>query len=244
MNSTFFPTKTQYFHQFHHHLTQWLRHHGLSTSLHQHSEPFLQQQWKHHIDHIHHIPRFTSRNVTQLQQFLTDKLVLHHADHELQNLRLSCPQHYFHGCLTTWNTPQLFLPTTSPPYSSTTSHHAHPIFPHQHSTSLSMGLPQAFLYTPHGVVFLKQKKSWRKGRTVISHFRSIAGTLLRATSKALDIMLLHLLPQHPGQLSIPKLWQHPHTHTHTFTKHQQTVTSPPSMMTSSASSTAYRTTTG
>ena len=50
-------------------------------------------------------------------------------------------------------------------------------------------------------------------RPVISYFRSIAGTLLRATPKALDIMLLHLLPQHPGQLFIPKLWQRLHTHT-------------------------------
>ena len=210
MNSTFFPTKTQYFQHFEQQLTYWLRHHGLPTALHQHSLPFLHQQWKQHIDNILYTPRFTSRNVTQLQQFLTDKLVLHHADHELQNLRLFCPQHYFHGCLTTWNTPQLFLPLPD-----LTAQQLHQFLTQSFPASIRKAYPWGFrtkFYTPHGVVFLKQKKSWRKGRTVISYFRSIAGTLLRATSKALDIMLLHLLPQHPGQLSIPNLWQHLHNH--------------------------------
>ena len=196
MNSTFFPTDFQLFQQ---HFTQWLRHHGLPTSLHQHSLPFLQQQWPQHIDNIRRTPRFTSRNVTQLQQFLTDKLVLHHAD-----------QHYFHGCLTTWNTPQLFLPLPN-----LTEQQLHQQLTLSFPANIRRAHPWGFrkhFYTPHGVVFLKQKKSWRKGRTVISYFRFIAGTLLRATSKALDIMLLHLLPQHPGQLSIPNLWQHLHNH--------------------------------
>ena len=143
MNSTFFPTKTQYFQQFHNHLVQWLHHHGLPTSLHHHCGPFLQQQWKQHIDNLHHTPRFTSRNVTQLQQFLTDKLVLHHADHELQNLRLFCPQHYFHSCLTTWNTPQLFLPL--PQFTDQQLHTLLTQCPH--STSIPMGIPETFVHS-------------------------------------------------------------------------------------------------
>ena len=139
--------------------------------------------------------------------------MLHHADHELENLRIFCPQHYFHGCLTTWNTPQLFLPLPD-----LTDQQLHQQLTQSFPANIRRAYPRGFrkhFYTPHGVVFLKQKKSWRKGRTVISYFRSIAGTLLRATSKALDIMLLHLLPQHPGQLSIPNLWQHLHNHLQT-----------------------------
>ena len=98
-----------------------------------------------------------------------------------------------------------------------------------------MGFPKQF-HTPHGVVFLKQKKSWRKGRAAISYFRSIAGTLLRATSKALDIVLLKLLPQRPGQLSIPNLWKHLHTH---FSNTPHDLISPPSMTTLSAFSTVF-----
>lgn len=51
--------------------------------------------------------QITSRSLTQLQQFLRDQVVLHHADHEFQNLDVFCPLHYFRGCLTT---PQLFKP--------------------------------------------------------------------------------------------------------------------------------------
>ena len=62
----------------------------------------------------------------------------------------------------------------------------------------------------YGVVHLKEKKQWRKGRAIISYFQSLSGNLLRITSRALDIILQHLLPQHPGQLSIPQLWSHFH----------------------------------
>ena len=199
MNSTYFPTKTQFFHHFHSTLAQWLRHHGL-PKLHQHCQTFLQHQWKQHITSLHHTPRFTSRNVTQLQQFLTDKLVLHHADHELQNLRIFCPQHYFHGCLATWNTPQLFQPLPH-----LTQEQLHTLLAQSFPASIRRAYPWGFRKQFHR----------RKGRAVISYFRSIAGALLRATSKALDIMLLHLLPQHPGQLSIPNLWKQLHTHFHT-----------------------------
>ena len=200
--------KLSYFHRFTSTLTQWLRHHGLPTNLHQHSKPFLQHQWREDIDSLRHTPRFTSRNITQLQQFLTDKFLLHHANHKLQ------PQHYFYGCLTTWNTPQLFKPLPHLTHDQLQS-----LLTTSFSTHLRTAYPWGFrkhFHTPHGVVFPKQKKSWKKGRTVISYFRSIAGTLLRATSKALDIILLQLLPQHPGQLSIPSLWHQLHHHfTHT-----------------------------
>ena len=101
------------------------------------------------------------------------------------------------------------------PLPDLTAQQLHQLLTQSFPANIRRAYPWGFrkqFHTPHGVVFLKQKKSWRKGRTVISYFKSIAGTLLRATSKALDIMLLHLLPQHPGQLSIPNLWQQLHNH--------------------------------
>lgn len=64
----------------------------------------------------------------------------------------------------------------------------------------------------YGVVHPKEKKQWRKGRTIISYYHSLAGNLLRITSRALDIILQHLYPQQPGHLSIPQIWQRFHTH--------------------------------
>ena len=63
---------------------------------------------------------------------------------------------------------------------------------------------------PYGVVHLKAKKQWRKGRTIISYSKSCYGPLLRVTSNVLNTMIYRLLPQSPGQLSTPQLWNHFH----------------------------------
>jgi len=110
MNSTFYPSKARYFLAFQTAFTKWLRIQGLPPSLTQHLEPFLQHQWKLHIDHLKQQPRFTARLLRQLQEFLGDQVVLHHADHELQQLRIFCPRQYFTGALATWQTPELFAP--------------------------------------------------------------------------------------------------------------------------------------
>ena len=64
----------------------------------------------HHNLQLHHEDRFTARSVKKLQEFLGDKVALHHADHELQHLRIFCPHIYFRGCLATWQSPELFQP--------------------------------------------------------------------------------------------------------------------------------------
>ena len=100
---------------------------------------------------------------------------------------------------------------------STTPHriqHPRPPFCHHPphpARSLQMGLPPTLHHT-YGVVHLKAKKQWQKGRTIISYFQSLSGNLLRITSRALDIVLQHIFPQHPGQLSIPQLWHHFHSY--------------------------------
>ena len=73
-------------------------------------EPFLQHQWRLHTAHLKQQPRFTACLLRQLQEYLGDKVVLHHADHELQQLRVFCPRQYFTGALNTWQAPELFEP--------------------------------------------------------------------------------------------------------------------------------------
>ena len=125
MNSTFYPSKARYFLTFQTAYTKWLRLQGLPTSLSQHLEPFLQHQWRLHTLHLKHQPRFTARLLRQLQEYVGDKVVLHHADHELQQLRVFCPRQYFAGALNTWQAPELLEPlphlspsttTFQPPY--------------------------------------------------------------------------------------------------------------------------------
>ena len=155
-----------------------------------------------------HQPRFTARLLRQPQKFLGDQVVLHHADHELQQLRIFCPRQYFAGALATWQSPELFSPMPTLQSSNIHEHLIHTI-PPSLRTRYKWGFRKDFTI-PYGIVHLKEKKQWSKGRTIISYFQSLSGNLLRITSRALDIILQHLLPQHPGQLSIPQLWSHFH----------------------------------
>ena len=188
MNSAFYPTKARYFLTFQAAFTKWLRLQGLPTSLTQHLEPFLQHQWRLHTTHLKQHPRFTARLLRQLQEHLGDNVVLHHADHELQQ-HFSNHYHTSHQPTST---------TTSPP-------------PFQRASALDTNGASARLHHPvYGIVHLKAKKQWQKGRAIVSYFHSMSGNLLRITSRALDITLQHLFPQHLGQLSISQLWRRFH----------------------------------
>ena len=65
------------------------------------------------------------------------------------------------------------------------------------------------------MVHLKAKKQWTKGHTIISYFQFHYGTLL------INTMIFRLLPQAPGQLSIPQLWHHFHDYLHHTPDHIQ-----------------------
>ena len=231
MNSTYYPSKARYFLIFKTAYTKWLKLQGLPPSLVQHLQPFLEHQWRLHNTHLKQQPRFTARLLRQLQEHLGKHTLLHHADHELQQLRLFCPRQYFTGALNTWQSPELFEPL---PYITAANIHDHlaATVPPILRTRYKWGFRKDFSI-PYGVVHLKEKKHWQKGRTIISYFQSLSGNLLRITSRALDIILQHLYPQHPGQMSIPQLWHH----FHTSPKHHQTSHYMPPTMTWSASST-------
>ena len=163
MNSTFFPTKHRYFESVHKSLHKWLRHHGLPTTLSQHSRssPFnasiITSTYNTKID--------SQPDPSNSFKNSCDKVVLHHADHELQHLRIFCPHIYFRGCLATWHSPELFQPLddTDQTISAIIQH----TFPPHLRQKYKWGFNTKFKM-PYGVVHLKAKKLWRKGRTIIS----------------------------------------------------------------------------
>ena len=200
MNSAFFPTKARYHLTFQTAFRKWLRVQGLPPTLLQYSDVFLNQQWQQHI-HLNQQPRFTARLIRQLQEYPRDQVVLRHADHELQLLRIFCPQQYFLGALNTWRAPELFqpMPHLTP---LNIAEHLQATVPTGLRARYTWGFRKDFTI-PYGIVHLKEKKQWQKA--IISCYHSLAGNLLRSTSRALDIILQRLYPQHPGQLSIPRL---------------------------------------
>ena len=65
---------------------------------------------------------------------------------------------------------------------------------------------------PRGTVFLKRKKQFQKGRTIISYAGSLCSKLLQLASIVTTIMTRALYPDAPGLQSMPQLWRSLHRH--------------------------------
>ena len=65
---------------------------------------------------------------------------------------------------------------------------------------------------PRGTVFLKRKKQYQKGRTIISYAGSLCSKLLQLASIVTTIMTRTLYPDAPGLQSMPQLWRSLHRH--------------------------------
>ena len=65
---------------------------------------------------------------------------------------------------------------------------------------------------PRGTVFLKRKKQYQKGRTIISYAGSLCSKLLQLASIVITIMTRTLYPDARGLQSMPQLWRSLHRH--------------------------------
>ena len=148
-------------------------------------------------------------DLARLKRWLPRKVVLHHADHEIHRITVFCPRLYSFGVLRTWQDDQLFsvYPGTAPEARAEIAQ----ALPRNLQTKYKWGIrPNSEL--PYGFVFLKRKKLFQKGRTLISYFRSYYGILMQATARTIDSMCVQLWPQSFGQLSVPNIWRCMHNH--------------------------------
>ena len=65
---------------------------------------------------------------------------------------------------------------------------------------------------PRGTVFLKRKKQFQKGRTIISYAGSLCSKLLQLASIVITDMTRALYPDALGLQSMPQLWRSLHRH--------------------------------
>ena len=208
-NSTYYLSKTSFLERVQPKFQQWLRHHGLPPSLSTPFQQFMHDQWKLHLQSLDHHPRLTFRDVQSLLRWLPYNCVLHHGDHEQFRITVFCPKLYFHGALQTWLDKELFekLPFSIDD-AQTLIHRAF-------SKRLIRRYPWGFrkgALLPYGFVFLKRKKQWAKGRTLISYYKSYQAKLLKATSRALDSICRQVWSQDLGQLSTPQIWSKVHAY--------------------------------
>ena len=206
-NSTYFYNQQTYYDLFSERVSLWTKQHGLPPFSDDNIWNFFQQQWTLHTKELLKAPRFTFQKIKHLQQWLPKEAILHHADHEQAKLTIFCPRLYFQGAWKTWNDPDLFrrLPISYDEAQMQIQRSMPDSIQKKYKWAI---LPNSNL--PYGFVFLKRKKQFAKGRTLISYFQSRYGRLLQVTARTIDSMLLQLWPQTMGQLAVPQIWDHVH----------------------------------
>ena len=205
--STVFPTKEQYFTEVTKTLQKWLQKHGFPSHDIGTFTTFLQELWTDHLQTMDTTPRLTMDHIHTLKRFLGKDIVIHHADHQNQNARLFCPQLYFQGCANTWQDPQLFTQMTCSPQEALQRVHFLATGALQKSYKWGINWGASL---PQGFIFLKGKKQYKKGRTIISYKGPTYAKLLKYAATALEAMLKQVWPQSLGQYSTPEIWKAVH----------------------------------
>ena len=123
-------------------------------------------------------------------------------DHEPNHLMIYCPHFYFQAALRTWRDPAVFEPVEGSPEQLSTW--VLDRIPGLLRKRYKWGInPSGTL--PVGFVFLKRKKEFLKGRTIISYSNSCIKELLKAASQAILLMIRLVWPEAMGLATTPQL---------------------------------------
>ena len=206
--STFFPGKQHWIDQSLQFFEQWLKRNKLPTTLLSKAHQFFNQQWFQHCDALETQTRLTWRDVQQVKAKLHGEFVLYNEDHHPNHVVCFCPLFYTRSILTTWEDPKVFqsLPHDVQRWRQAVLSKV--------PKSLFRKYRWAFNESatlPSGTVFLKAKKSFRKGRTIISYSQSLCCRLLELASITLTMMQKSLYFNVPGMASMPQIWKELHS---------------------------------
>ena len=108
---------------------------------------FCEEQWATHVQALEESDRLTWSKVQEVKAKLHHQFVPYNEDHHPNHIVCYCPQFYMRSILTTWDDPATFESLQGSP------------------ERWQQEMP-SFLA---GTVFLKRKKQFQKGRTIISY---------------------------------------------------------------------------
>ena len=149
---------------------EWLRRNRLPNTLRPLFEAFRETQWPLHLEAPEETDMLTWNKVQPVKAKLHHLFVLYNEDHHPNHVMCYCPQLYMRSILTTWDDPSTFQSLQgSPEYWRQEMLKCIPqhIFK-RYSWTINR---QADL--PIGTVFLKRKKRFQKGRTILSYSGSL-----------------------------------------------------------------------
>ena len=205
--NAFFPSRSRYFAQVCAAFRKWCQHHGIPLHVCEQFSQLLEQLWQQHVHSMKSQHRTTWRPVQALRDIFAHQAVFHAEDHLPRHIMVFCPKGYFDSCLSTWNDPAVFqsLPGNTASWTAQMLKY----IPVEIRKSYSWGVRKRF-QLPRGFCFLKRKKLFQKGRSIISYRNSILELLLKGTASALQLMVSSVWKPALGLESLPQLWKRIH----------------------------------
>ena len=137
-------------------------------------------------------PRLNWAMLQKAKSTLHKDLVLYNEDHHPNHIVCFCPRFFLRGLCNTWDDPSVFRSLDGSPgewrQKMLDEIPAH--LSRRYSWSFCKSAP-----LPRGTVFLKRKKQFAKGRTIISYAQSLRSKLLEMASIALTVIAKTLYSQ-------------------------------------------------
>ena len=139
--------------------------------------------------------RLTWKDVSLARDLLHKHFIVHCEDHESNHLMVYCPQFYLQAAMKTWQGPDVFEPVEGS--SAQWNQQVFAQIPGTLKRRYRWGInPSGTL--PVVFVFLKRKKDFLKGRTIISYSNSCIKKLLIAAAQAILLMVRLVWPEAMG----------------------------------------------
>ena len=152
-------------------------------------------QWAKHVKCLHADPRLTWKDVSAARALLHRDFVVHCKDHEPNHLMIFCPRFYSQSALRTWRDPEVFESVSGS--RDQWNQWVLDEIPGRLRSRYKRGInPNGTL--PVGFVFLKRKKEFLKGKTIISYSNSCIKDLLKAASQVILLMIRLVWPEAMG----------------------------------------------
>ena len=146
----------------------------------------LVQEWCNHELALREDPsRLQQNHVSKILKSLQKSLVFHLADHQATHLMIFCPQFYFQSVLRVRQDPTNFIQVHQSPERCKIQIHGS--IPGALRQKYAWGI-NANARLPQGFV-LKEKKEFRKGRSVIAYNGTVTEKLQRGTTSAIEQMI-------------------------------------------------------
>ena len=192
--------------QVHERLRKWCLHHGLPLD--QFHAPLMQHLRREFLKHRQHASThqlLTKHQLNILHRHLGQDFVCHNEDHDNHHLMFFCPQLYFKGLHNTWLQSGTFAAT--------------PLKPDQAEALIVEAIPRhlqkkyKWAYRkkttaiPVGKVFLKRKKQWKSGRTIIAYHKVVHRQLFKAVAILLGEIAASTWKCSWGVHPTPRIWQ-------------------------------------